>query len=93
MATPHRKKRTNKMKRLWIGNTYVKYGRKFDRIDEEIDKAGFIDTPDDVELFGDPDGDFQLVNHGSRDCFMIKEKGKYITDQDEIYEWEEMWCS
>ena len=93
MATPHRKKRTNKMKRLWIGNTYVKYGRKFDRIDEEIDKAGFIDTPDDVELFGDPDGDFQLVNHGSRDCFMIKEKVKYITDQDEIYAWEEMLCS
>ena len=81
------------MKRLWVGNTYVKYGCKFDRIEEEIEKAGFIDTPDDVELFGYPDGDFQLVDFGSRGCFLIKEKGKYITDQEEIYAWEEIWCS
>lgn len=80
------------MRNLWYNDHYrTNHGKLFDKVNAELEKHfGSRYEHESIELFGKIDGDFELVNYGSRDLIMARLDGVIYSTEEELSNYYEM---
>ena len=80
------------MRNLWYKDHYrTNHGKLFDQVNEELEKYhGSRYEKEDIELFGEIENSYELVNYGSRELVLAKWAGKVYSTEEELNEYERM---
>ena len=80
------------MKNLWYNDHYrINRGKLFDKVNEELEKYhGSRYQNEDIELFGDIEGEYELVTYGSRDLVLARYEGITYSTDEELCEYDEI---
>ena len=80
------------MKYLWYKDHYRTNGGKlFDKVNSELEKhVGSRYEHESIELFGNIDGEFELVDYRSRDIILARYDGVVYSTDEEIDKYYEM---
>ena len=83
------------MRNLWYKDHYrTNHGKLFDKVNAELEKHfGSRYEKEYIELFGDIEGDFELVDYRSRELIMARYKGVTYSTEEELNEYEETWSA
>lgn len=83
------------MRNLWYsGNYRTNNGILFDQVNAELEKHfGSRYENEDIDIFGDVYGDFELINYRSRELIMARYKGTTYSTEEELAEYEKTWSS
>ena len=83
------------MKNLWYNEHYrINSGKVFDKVNEVLEQYfGSRYEKEYIELFGDIEGDFELVDYRSRELIMARYKGTTYSTEEELAEYEKTWSS
>lgn len=80
------------MKYLWYNDHYrASNGKLFDQVNAELERHfGPRYEHESIELFGNIDSEFELVNYHSRDIILAKYDGVIYSTDEEINKYYEM---
>ena len=83
------------MKNLWYNERYrINSGKVFDQVNAELEQYfGSRYEKEYIELFGDIEGDYELVDYRSRELIMARYKGITYSTEEELNEYEETWSA